>query len=280
MAPTSGSSHQPAILRLPLELRQLVYAQLLPKKLTAHPLPGVGFTQVSHPPPPSALLNIHPQLTDEILDYFYTITTWTLIFSHAFNFFRIDPDLRGLERSYVLRRVRKIECIVFCDVLLLREGITEGLDSFCAQIRKRVKRAADVLWQAEKLKSVSVSWLDSTSYAGSMELEAKARILAPLKRLRSKATPVTFCIGRIHGVEDEGQSKLFADCLRRVLGEKGGYSKSDGAPDTPDPAKLRLLAFDPKQNPQVYRSLNQERFAKVTRSNVITGAGVWRTVPT
>jgi hypothetical protein len=283
MAPKSSPTPKsiqpiPGILRLPLELRQLIYAHLLDKKLTSHPLPGVGFTQVSHPPPSSALLNIHPQLTDEILDYFYTISIWTLIFSHAFNFFRIDPDLRGLERSYVLKRVRKIECIVFCDVLLLKAGTSEGLDSFCAQIRRRVKRAADVLAQAEELRSVTISWLDSTTYAGEMALESKARILSPLRRLKAKPVPVRFSIGRIHGIQDEAEQKKFGSCMLEVLGEESTSNRPDerrsldGSNDAHEPGKLRLLAFDPKQ----VGNLHRERLAWVARRDVITGAGVWR----
>jgi hypothetical protein len=170
--------------------------------------------------------------------------------------------------------VRKIDCIVFCDVLLLKEGQTEGLDSFCAQIRRRVKRAADVLMQAQELRSVTVAWLDSTSYAGEAALEAKARILTPLRRLKGKATPASFRIGRIHGIDAK---ETFAAQIRDVLGEE--RTSFDGANDTPEPAKLRMLAFDPKQDVQVYKSLNQERFARITRSNAITGTGVWRTVP-
>jgi hypothetical protein len=279
MPPTS--QNDAPILRLPLELRQLIYSHLLPQKLTSHPLPGVGFTQVSHPPPTSSLLNIHPQLTDEILDYFYTISTWTLIFSHAFNFFRIDPDLRGLERSYVLRRIRRLDCIVFCDVLLLRAGTSEGLESFCAALRRRVKRAADVLMSAENLHSVTISWLDSTSYEGDVALEAKARILTPMRRLKAKGTSVQFRVGRVHGIEPEGERERFVELMQEVLGEGRTCSRAslDGSNETPahEPAKLRMLAFDPKQ---ICGKLNSERFARVARNDAITGTGVWRTLTT
>jgi hypothetical protein len=170
--------------------------------------------------------------------------------------------------------VRKIDCIVFCDVLLLKEGQTEGLESFCAQIRRRVKRAADVLMQAQELRSVTVAWLDSTSYAGVSALEAKARILTPLRRLKTKDTPVSFRVGRIHGIEAK---ETFAEHIRDILGEERmSFDDASDAPERTDPAKLRMLAFDPKQDVQVYRSLNQERFARITRSNAITGMGVWR----
>ena len=178
----------------------------------------------------------------------------------------------------MLKRVRKIECIVFCDVLLLKAGTSEGLDCFCAQIRRRVKRAADVLAQAEGLHNVTVSWLDSTTYAGEMALESKARILSPLKRLKAKAIPVKFNVGRIHGIQDEGEAKQFGSCMLEALGEESPSkhtderSSLDGSSDVHEPAKLRLLAFDLKQ----VGNLHRERLAWVARRDVVTGAGVWR----
>jgi hypothetical protein len=110
-------ARQPApILRLPLELRQHIYAYLLPSENVSHPLPSVGITSVDHRPPSASLLNIHPALSDEILDYFYSISTWKLVFSHAFNFFRVDPELRKLEQSPSLTRIRRVEVVFFCDV--------------------------------------------------------------------------------------------------------------------------------------------------------------------
>ena len=128
--------------------------------------------------------------------------------------------------------------------------------------------------QAPELRLVTLAWLDSTAYAGDAALEAKARVLAPLRRLKGRARPVEFRVGRVQGVDDH---EAFAARILDVLGEE--RIGLDGAGDSPDPAKLRMLAFDPKQDPLVYRSLNQERFARVTRSNAVTGTGVWRSVP-
>lgn len=114
MAPHSRP--EPAILRLPLEIRQLIYAELLAIENVSHPLPSVGITSVDRRPPSAALLNIHHVITDEILDYFYSISTWKLVFSHAFNFFRVDPELRKLEQSPSLACIRRVEVVFFCDV--------------------------------------------------------------------------------------------------------------------------------------------------------------------
>lgn len=68
---------QAYLLRLPLEIRQLIYAHLVPQSPTPvyNPIATVGLTAASHAPPRSNLLNIRPQLTDEILDYYYSVTS-------------------------------------------------------------------------------------------------------------------------------------------------------------------------------------------------------------
>ena len=149
MTPTKIRPH---LFTLPLELRQQIYSHLLPAQPTSHPLPSVGLTSVSHRPPTSALLNIHPQIGDEILEHFYTITTWKLIFSHAFNFFRADPHLQILEQSPALHSIRKVEIVFFCDILLLKNYPSFGLRNFCAEIRRRAERACEVLAQARSLR--------------------------------------------------------------------------------------------------------------------------------
>lgn len=65
------------IFTLPPELREQIYAYLLPisPTLIFHPLPGVGLTSTSHPLPPANLLNVCPQLTDELLAYYYAVAS-------------------------------------------------------------------------------------------------------------------------------------------------------------------------------------------------------------
>lgn len=232
----------PPILRLPLELRQQIYSYLLPRENVSHPLPSVGITSVSHRLPSVSLLNIHPIITDEILDYYYTITTWKLIFSHAFNFFRVDPDLCRLEQSPALRRIRRVEVVFFCDILLLREYPSFGLESFCAEIRRRADRACRVLSNAKKLSSVTVSWIDTTLTGGWTE---KATILQPLQQLGDK---VTFRIGEINGPEDVDHDR-FVQAMQEALGASGRLETGlDGTKD--EPSHLRMLAFDVRQEPR------------------------------
>ncbi|KAI7213812.1 hypothetical protein KC333_g6368 [Hortaea werneckii] len=245
----------PPIFRLPLELRQQIYSHLLPKQPISHPLPSVGITSVSHKPPTSNLLSIHPQVAAEILDHFYSISSWKLIFSHAFNFFRVDPELRNLEQSQILSRIRKVEVVFFCDILLLKEYPSFGLESFCAEIRRRATRACEVLNKAPCLRNVTVSWIDTTLTGGWGE---KATILHPLRSLADIAErPITFCIGELNGPPDVDREK-FVKALRDVLGESGLLDMGQGDAAIEGPSRLRMLAFDVRQERQKigdYRNL-------------------------
>ncbi|KAF2207890.1 hypothetical protein CERZMDRAFT_101914 [Cercospora zeae-maydis SCOH1-5] len=230
----------PPLLRLPLELRQHIYSFLLPRENVSHPLPSVGITSVDHRPPSRPLLNIHPALTAEILDYFYSISTWKLVFSHAFNFFRVDPDLRKLEQSPSLSLITKVELVFFCDVLLLQSYPSFGLESFCAEIKRRASRACQVLAHAPHLRTVVVSWCDSTNTG---RWSQKSDIIAALQLLNTQSPGLRFQIGSVNA--DDIDEEQFAAALQKVLGVG---RKLDTIYIGPDPAsELRMLAFDVRQ---------------------------------
>ncbi|KAK5691728.1 hypothetical protein LTR17_025608 [Elasticomyces elasticus] len=234
-------TYTPPLLRLPLELRQQIYAHLIPRETVSHPLPSVGITSVTHRLPSSNLLNINRHITDEVLDYFYSITTWKLIFSHAFNFFRVDPHLLKLEKSSALSQIRKIEVVFFCDILLLKEYPSFGLESFIAEIRRRCERACNVLTQADNLRSVTISWIDTTLTG---DWEQKATILEPLRKL---SPDITFRVGEINGPPEEDREK-FLGAVNEVLGNGRKLEAGlDGVSEDDEPTKLRMLAFDPRQ---------------------------------
>ncbi|PIB01755.1 hypothetical protein CB0940_01073 [Cercospora beticola] len=230
----------PPLLRLPLELRQHIYSYLLPRENVSHPLPSVGITSVDHRPPSRPLLNIHPALTAEILDYFYSISTWKLVFSHAFNFFRVDPDLRKLEQSSSLRLITKVELVFFCDVLLLQSYPSFGLESFCTEIKRRATRACQVLSNATHLRTVVVSWCDSTNTG---RWSQKSDIIAALQVLDTQSPGLRFQIGSVSA--DDVDEEQFAMALQNVLGVG---QRLDTVHRGPDPAsELRMLAFDVRQ---------------------------------
>ncbi|PPJ59994.1 hypothetical protein CBER1_02669 [Cercospora berteroae] len=230
----------PPLLRLPLELRQHIYSYLLPRENVSHPLPSVGITSVDHRPPSRPLLNIHPALTAEILDHFYSISTWKLVFSHAFNFFRVDPDLRKLEQSPSLRLITKVELVFFCDVLLLQSYPSFGLESFCAEIKRRATRACQVLSHATHLRTVVVSWCDSTNTG---RWSQKSDIIAALQVLDTHSPGLRFQIGSVSA--DDVDEEQFAMALQNVLGVG---QRLDTVHRGHDPAsELRMLALDVRQ---------------------------------
>lgn len=176
------------------------------------------------------------------------------MFSHAFNFFRVDPELRRLEQSPSLACIRKIEVVFFCPVLSLQSYPTFALDLFCAGIRKRASRACDVMNKAPKLRTVVVSWCDST-YTG--DWQEKAKILTPLRNLvdaGDRQASVTFKVGKVTGPEDLDRADFVA-ALREILG--AGQKLDCGNDGTEDASQnLRMLAFDPRQERQCQLSPN------------------------
>lgn len=116
--PNHHQSHQPCchLFRLPLELRQHIYSFLLPAETNFTPIPAAGINSVNYRPPSLSLLTIHPTITAEILNDFYSLSTWKIVCGHSYNYFRIDPELMHLERSRCLARMEKVEMMFFVDV--------------------------------------------------------------------------------------------------------------------------------------------------------------------
>lgn len=131
----------------------------------------------------------------------------------------------------------------FCDILLLREYPSFGLEKFCAEIRRRADRACEILGQAGKLTGVTVSWIDTTLTGGWTQ---KAGILEPLRKLKwMGGREVTFRIGEVNGPEGLDR-ETFVKAMEDVLGDGRRLQTSlDGATD--EPGALRMLAFDPRQ---------------------------------
>nr|POE50146.1 hypothetical protein CFP56_71609 [Quercus suber] len=237
----------PLLLRLPIELREQIYSYLIPRQPFSHPFPSVGITSVTHKPPTLNFLLVHPLLTAELLEYFYQHATFKLILSHAFNFFRVDPDLRHLECCRSLPQLRKIEVVFFCDILLFEGYPRFGLTSFCVEIQRRAQRACEVLELASRLRTVIVSWIDTTQTSGWAE---KAGVLQPLRALtetrEGARRPITFRVGDVNGPPDMDR-KGVSEALREVLGTDARLETGLDRASADAATKMRMLAFDPKQ---------------------------------
>ena len=120
-------------------------------------------------------------------------------------------------------RIRKLECVIYCDVLLLgqRNGRwaikNNGLESFCTAASKRIHRAVDVLKHASKLHTIIISWIDTSNTAN---WSTKAQILAPFRPLRPQ---VSLQVGQVRGIDGSEEGRLerevFAAAMMEVLGE-------------------------------------------------------------
>ena len=198
------------LLKLPLELRQQIYSYLILEDPVSHPIPAVGITSVSHTPPAAHLLVVNRQLKEELQDYYFAMARWKLIFSHAFNFFRVDPTLAKLESWTLLSRIQKVEMVFFCDILLLKEYPSFGLDNFCAEIKRRAARACEVLQSAKDLRHITISWIDTTDTGAWKD---KAAIVGPLMCL---SDTVQYQIGEITGPEGPDQV-IFVGAIRKQL---------------------------------------------------------------
>jgi len=202
----------PSILRLPLELRQHIYSYLMPEQIIPKPIPGVGLTSVTHRPPPPDLLLINSQITEDLMNYYFTISTWKIILSHEFNYFRNDPTLSNLAKWPHLHRIQKVHIMFFCNIFLLREYPSFGLDQFCSEIRRRSARATDIMLTIPGLRLVTVSWQDNTKTG---DVEQKASLSDPLLKLK-ELSQVEFLLGDIVG-PDQAEMPLFLNRVKALL---------------------------------------------------------------
>jgi hypothetical protein len=192
MTPTPASPNPPntsKLLQLPLELRQQIYSHLCPATPISNPLPTVGITSLSHKPPPLSLLLTANSISLDVSSYFYSIASWKLIASHAFNFYRIDPTLANLAASQLLRKLQKVEMVFWFDGALLKSYPSLKTVTYCQEIKKRAIRACEILATAPGLRVVMVSWVDTTIEEA---IEEKREVLDALRCLNGK---VKFEIG-------------------------------------------------------------------------------------
>lgn len=181
------SDTRPNLLTLPLELRHQIYSHLwLPTPLS-NPIPNVGLSSVSHTPPPLPLLLVCHTLTTDLLTYFFSAAQWKLIASHAFNFYRIDSTLSNFASSAVLKRLEKVELVFWFDGALLANYPSLKTAAYCNEIKNRAKRACEILAQAEVLRVLVISWVDTTAEEAA---EEKKGVLHALRVLNGSDVKV------------------------------------------------------------------------------------------
>lgn len=83
--------------------------------------------------------------------------------------FAVDPELRRLERSATLRRMSKLEIVLYAD-----EPLIIGRNS--VEMMRRIERACDVLQAAKGLREATISWIPDAP-ALEPQQQALARII-------------------------------------------------------------------------------------------------------
>jgi len=211
MSSPVGDMNLSKLLSLPLELRQQIYSHLMPAQTTPRPIPGAGINAVSHRGPRLGLLLVNRQLTAEALDYYFSVATWKIILDHEFNYFRNDPELRGLAAWSHVSRIQKIEIVFFCNLFLLKEYPSFGQEQYYAEIKRRATRACEIFESIPDLRKVSVSFIDTIRSRG---FEHKAALVEPVRILKDK---VDFDIGQISGICEEDLD-VFVKAMQTSLG--------------------------------------------------------------
>jgi hypothetical protein len=197
----------PKFLTLPLELRQQIYSYLCPPSVISNPIPNVGLTSLSHHPPPMSLLLSCRYISLELQSYFHSISTWKLIASHAFNFYRIDPSLSNLASSPILCQLQNVELVFVFDGCLLASYPSLKTIAYCKEIQKRAIRACEILATgARNLGTVVVSWVDTTVDEA---IEEKKECLDALRCLEGRNVRLEVGSLEWSGAKDERQREEF-----------------------------------------------------------------------
>jgi hypothetical protein len=249
----------PTLLTLPPELRTHIYIHLLPAHKTNFPNREIGIVSISHPPPSISLLYIHPLITSELLDHYYTHTTFRILFSKSFNFFRLDHNLENLESSPVLQRIRNVEVAVCYDRLLSMNCFFSDDTKFAVETRQKVARMVEVLNQATDLRKLVLVWVHTKS-SHARTWGDKVRLLIPFRGLRQDVQMrIGSVLGMADGVgrEDANEREKFAIAMQEMFSERGDNSRLDGsAADMIAPSRtvkrICYRTFDPRGDQIVY----------------------------
>ncbi|KAF2810776.1 uncharacterized protein BDZ99DRAFT_462098 [Mytilinidion resinicola] len=165
----------PPLLALPREIRDMIYAYILPRKRRSPmlPTPHTGFTSVSAPSPPFSLQLTCRQLRSELMDAFYLIAVFEVgnLNSHSRRW-RNDPDYEILAASPHLARIRHIRVRISLDRMSFKAGHAHDAmfhelssEQSVEMVCQKAAQLANVLQNgAENLRSVTVDWWDDFGY--------------------------------------------------------------------------------------------------------------------
>ncbi|KAH7027128.1 hypothetical protein B0J12DRAFT_704771 [Macrophomina phaseolina] len=177
--PPSPTSYSSPLLRLPPEIRILIYAHLTPPQTLSYPLgPNTAISSLSHRPPPLALLLSCRTLAAEALDHFYRVARFGIMLNPPAPL--ADPHFQRLNSLPLLRRIRNLGVLLDWDFPRMPGyAATAGMGGYefgleaevpffrqvmdrgrCADMLRLAKRLVGVLEKAGELRGCSVGWTD------------------------------------------------------------------------------------------------------------------------
>nr|OQO29154.1 hypothetical protein B0A51_03858 [Rachicladosporium sp. CCFEE 5018] len=150
------------LLTLPVEVRNEIYSYLLPKR--HHPEKTTyirgSIVSVSHCPPQSTLLLIHPVISQELLDYHRHVARYYLSISHGFALTGEDRDFNSIFTPDVLKCIRHLDIYILANAALLRSFPSETPETAWAEIGRRLEGLCEVFAHSPHPKRVNIRWLD------------------------------------------------------------------------------------------------------------------------
>ncbi|PSN72998.1 hypothetical protein BS50DRAFT_568593 [Corynespora cassiicola Philippines] len=184
---------QPAIFRLPIELRYEIYDQLCPNKPLCYPFPNSPITSIDHGGPPRALLLTCKALSDEVRTYYYGIATFRfLALGNAWS--RGEHQSQGTMSA--IKNARKVELMCMWNITDDRAASDPATWPWYMNgwLAAQVRLLHD---EAENLKLVQISLRDASS---GIPWDLKKPLLEPLLALKGK---VAFSVGQIVAADEE-----------------------------------------------------------------------------
>lgn len=169
------------------------------------PVASVGFASVSHWPPTTEMLCIHPQITRELRSYFYSIVNVQFTLGCAFQQWQFYKFLRFPEAEK--RHLRNVEVLF----IIGDKTVNTSEVQLCADLRHRVRRLSSHFSLMPQLKTVIISWTDLT---GSGFWDMKTSILHEFRQLRKvgrlRSRSIRFSVGKIVVADEEEQDQISA----------------------------------------------------------------------
>ncbi|ORX91980.1 hypothetical protein BCR34DRAFT_581296 [Clohesyomyces aquaticus] len=224
---SANPEDRPSLLRLPLEIRHLIYSNLTPLDPVSYPFPQSPITSISHRSPPRSLLLTNHQLSAEVRSYYYGVAVFRFLGMAGFSV--ISDDISPGSVSAV-RNMRKVELMILWN--LTKERLRADQSTWPYFMSRWLEDIVSFLRkEATELKVLIVSVRD-VGVGG--KWKKKKALLEALESLRGR---VKFLVGEIvvvGGEEQEVRGRL-GEYLKELNGDNPHVSHLPHLPQPQPP---------------------------------------------